>query len=454
MAASTPPRVTDPQTAPHRLALPAILMAQFVTPLAIAGVAVGLPSISRDLGTDPLLLQGAVNAFNVSFALCTLLWGALSDRLGHRRTFTLGVVLALVGSVGSTLSPALWTLDAFRVLAGIGAAAVITSATALLSLAFDGHLRAAAFAAFGTVNGLGLAAGPAVSGLALSVLDWRGMFGAHAVLLLIALVGCRYLPRPAPAPSPVDAGSALSQKGPSLLHPGYLAMVLIPVAGAVGFVTLLTYMPTALQSVKGMSAGASGLTMLAMTLPVIFGPALVHRFLRGRGAASRTGVSIVSLACLVLAPLGLLAFGPSTPIGAILFLFLIAGLGFGLPLGIIDATALSYISAARQGAAAGVLNLFRIGSEALFVAAYAIAITLLIGRSPGAQGREEAIAAGQPGGADIYAAALHPVLIGIAIICAALLLLFLVFNRRASRMVRARRGITTGKSYSWSRRAS
>lgn len=437
MASSAPPAVE--QRTPHRLALPAILIAQFVTPLSIAGVAVALPSISRDLGTNPLLLQGAVNAFNISFALCTLLWGALSDKVGHARTFTLGVALTLAGSVGSTLSPNLWVLDGFRVLAGIGAAAVITSATTLLSMSYTGARRAAAFAAFGTVNGLGLAAGPTLSGLALSVTDWRGVFGLHAVLLLVALIGCRFLPEPnkhaAPSTALTSQDEAPKSRG-ALLHPGYWAMVLLPVAGAIGFVTLLTYMPTALQAVRGMSAGTSGLMMLAMTVPVLFCPALVHRYLSRREGTSPAGTSIVALACLVIAPLGLLAFSEHTPIIVVLLLFVIAGLGFGLPLGIIDATALSYIPPARQGAAAGVLNLFRLGSEAVFVALYATAMTVLISATPGAEGRVEEIAAGQPGGADIYSAALHPVLAGIAGLCALLLVTFVILNRQANKLAR------------------
>lgn len=139
-------------------------------------------------------------------------------------------------------------------------------------------------------------------------------------------------------------------------------MVLLPVAGAVGFVTLLTYMPSALQAVQDMSAGVSGLMMLAMTVPVLICPTLVHRYLSRREGTSPAGVSIVAL--------------------------------------------------------------------------YATVMTALISAAPGAAGRVEEIAAGQSGGADIYAAALHPVLAGIAALCALLLVAFVVLNRRASQLAR------------------
>ena len=85
--ASSPP----PTTAPSRAVLPVILLAQFVIPLSIAGTAVGLPAISVELGAEPVLLQGIVNGFNIAFAVCTLVWGAIADRIGPGRAFFFGV---------------------------------------------------------------------------------------------------------------------------------------------------------------------------------------------------------------------------------------------------------------------------------------------------------------------------------------------------------------------------
>ncbi len=74
---------------------PVILLTMFVLPISIAGTAIALPDISRDLGDSPTALQWVVNGFNVSFALFTLVWGALSDRLGHKRTFMIGSLFIL-----------------------------------------------------------------------------------------------------------------------------------------------------------------------------------------------------------------------------------------------------------------------------------------------------------------------------------------------------------------------
>ena len=153
--------------------LPVVLAAQFVVPMSISGTALALPVIAGDLGTDPTPLQWVVNGFNIAFALFTVVWGAVSDRIGHRTSFRIGVVLTAVASAVSAVAPSLYLLDVARVFAGIGAAAVLVGSTSILSLHFHGTARATAFALFGTVNGLGLALGPTISGLLVAAFEWR-----------------------------------------------------------------------------------------------------------------------------------------------------------------------------------------------------------------------------------------------------------------------------------------
>jgi MFS family permease len=118
--------------------LPAILVAQFVIPMSITGTAIALPPISDDLGTAAGPLQWVVNGFNVPFALGAVLWGAAADRIGYRTTFRAGVGLALLGGLLSAASNSLLMLDLSRVMAGLGSAAVLTSATSLLSSLYAG----------------------------------------------------------------------------------------------------------------------------------------------------------------------------------------------------------------------------------------------------------------------------------------------------------------------------
>ncbi|MFY2790105.1 MFS transporter [Rhodococcus sp. MALMAid1271] len=409
-----------------RAVLPVVLAAQFVVPMSISGTAIALPVIAADLGSDPAPLQWVVNGFNLAFALFTVVWGAVSDRIGHRASFRSGVVLAAAASVISASAPSLLWLDAARVFAGIGAAAVLVGSTSILSLHFQGTERATAFALFGTVNGLGLALGPTISGLLVAAFDWRGVFAAHALVLALAAIGTAALP--------VLRAESTSDRlldFTLLRNRRFLALCLVPVAGALGFVTLLTYLPAALSGVASLSPGRAGLFMLAMTIPVLLAPLTVARLSSRFDTLTPDRVILTSLGCLVLGNLGMLFLQPGLPLPALVIPMILVGLGFGLPIGLVDGQALAAVPAHSNGTAAGVLNLFRIGSEAAAVAGYAWLLTLLVRRQVPDGADADAAASGQPGFADAYAHAFSEVIALVAVSVAVTAAVIIVLSRTA-----------------------
>lgn len=141
--------------------------------------------------------------------------------------------------------------------------------------------------------------------------------------------------------------------------------------------------------------------MLVMTIPVLIAPVAVHHVME-RTRVTSTGIIAASFACLITGGAGvLLLLRPDLPVVLGVAPMILLGLGFGLPLGFVDAEALAAVPTERAGAASGVINLFRIGSEAMFVAAYAAILAAVITTAlPGAAG--ELIAAGGSGEPLIY----------------------------------------------------
>jgi hypothetical protein len=216
-------------------------------------------------------------------------------------------------------------------------------------------------------------------------------------VLVLALLGSAWIPR-------LRRGATTLREvlDPSALRsPRFLAMALVPVGGAIGFVTLLTYLPSALGAVHSLPAGAVGLLMLTMTLPVLIAPVVVHRLMERTHLTPKV-IVVASFACLLgggVAEIVLLR--PDLPLAAGVAPMILLGLGFGLPLGFVDAEALAAVPAERAGAASGVVNLLRIGSEALFVALYAAVLAAVIMRSrPGEAG--QVIASGGVGDPWLY----------------------------------------------------
>ncbi|KQB87111.1 MFS transporter [Corynebacterium lowii] len=411
---------------PSRWTLPLVLIAQFVTPMSIAGTAIALPKISADLGAHPTALQWVVNGFNVAFAFGVLAWGALSDRIGYRATFAIGGSLFAIASLLSAISSSLLLLDGLRAIAGVGAAAVLTGSSSMLSNAFEGSARARAFALFGTVNGLGLALGPTISGLLITGLGWRGVFTVHGLILAVVVLNARILPRSAVSGALGDAAPLLDWS--LLRNREFLAMCLVPVAGSIGFVTLLTYLPSALSAVKDVSAGQAGLLMLAMTLPVVIAPSIVAKLVESVPSVTVGTIIYASLISLVLGNLGLTLLTEDRSVAWIILPMILLGCGFGLPVGLVDGHALHVVPPERTGTAAGLLNFFRIGSEAVFVAGYAFVLSMLIGQELTGSAAADT-AAGQPGHPDVYTSAFATTMFILAFLVVIVALIILAIRR-------------------------
>ncbi|MEV4808540.1 MFS transporter [Micromonospora avicenniae] len=396
------------------LLLAVVLLAVFVMPISISGTAIAIPAISQDLGSSATGLQWVVNGFNAAFAVFTLLWGVLSDRIGYRATFLAGLVIILAASIISAASGNLLILDIGRILAGAGGAAVFTGAAALLSNAFDGPQRARAFALFGTTIGLGLALGPTISGGLVAGIGWRGVFGLFAVVMIVALFGSPTIPH---LRHEREAGQKAIDFS-LLANKKFLSMVLVPVAAAIGYVTVLSYLPVALSAVHGMSAGTAGLFMLPMTVPVLLGP-MIASFLTSRfkriGPMTMINVALVAL---VLGDLGLLLLGAGSSPQLLIVPMILLGFGFGFPIGLVDGEALLAIPARSSGTAAGVLNFMRLGSEAVVVGAYAAVLAALLRSHIADPVVAETTAAGTPGHGATYASQFHLIVIAMAILTA------------------------------------
>lgn len=393
--------------APSPMALPVIMLAVFLVPLGIAGTGIVLPSIARDLGSQPFQLQSVVNGFNAAFAIFAIVWGVLSDRLGYRATVVLGLAAFAVGSILSATAPHLLVLNVGRILAGVGGAAVFAGAAALMSNAWEGAARARNFAIFGTTMGIGSASGPVLAGLLTDWLGWRGVYIAFGLIALLAIAFARALPFV--KHERVYGGKAVDFT--LLRSPHFLAMALVPVVSAVGVVTMATYLPVAYSAIYGLSAARSGIFMLFMMGPIVIAPLAVARLLTGARNVTPMQVIYASLGLIVLGDVALWTVSPAVSMWWAVPGMLLIGAGFGLTIGLVDGEALTAVPANRSGAAAGVLNFMRLGSEAVVLAAFAAGVAGLISGRISNGAVAERVAAGLGGHPDAYAAALHVVLV-------------------------------------------
>jgi EmrB/QacA subfamily drug resistance transporter len=139
-------------------------------------VAVALPAIRNDLGTQVSGLEWTVNAYTLSFAVLVLTGGALGDRFGRRRMFTAGVGVFTAGSAAAALAPGIGTLVAARAVQGAGGALFVPLTLTMLADVTPPARRGTVLGAGGGIGGLGASVGPLVGGALAGSAGWRAIF--------------------------------------------------------------------------------------------------------------------------------------------------------------------------------------------------------------------------------------------------------------------------------------
>jgi MFS transporter, DHA2 family, methylenomycin A resistance protein len=422
---STAVEAADPTRTPgqagglpgSRYALGAALFGFFVITLDALIVSVALPSIGKDLGGGIAGLQWVVDGYTLILAALLLSAGSISDRIGAKRAFGLGLAVFLAASAACGLAPNLPFLVVARFVQGGGAAVMMPATLALIREACpDAHARTRALSVWAVGGSLGSAIGPVIGG-ALAAWDWRWIFfinlpvGALALLLLARVAPSPRRAVPFDAIGQVSAVLTLGGLTYALIeggHYGYaspliLGALLVAVAALAVFLTdqvrnrhpmmpldLFRSRPVVaglvaglalnfgfygvtflfslyFQSFRGLTALATGLLFLPMTAQTaavsLVSGASTRRF--GAKPTMITGQVIMGGGLLVLCLLP-----TSAPVWLVAVLLMPVSFGGTLAGPAMTGLMLAGLPAERAGLASGVLNTFRQFGGALAVAVY------------------------------------------------------------------------------------
>jgi EmrB/QacA subfamily drug resistance transporter len=193
----------------------AVCIATFMLLLDITIVNVALPDIQRALHSSFSDLQWVIDAYALTLAALLLTGGSLSDILGRRRIFVIGIVLFTIASLLCALAGTPTVLNLARALQGIGGAFMFATSLALLASAFQGRDRGTAFGVWGAVTGASVAVGPLVGGVLTDGIGWEAIFlvnipiGIGAIAMTLAKVEESH----APSGGRIDWGGLVTFSG-------------------------------------------------------------------------------------------------------------------------------------------------------------------------------------------------------------------------------------------------
>jgi len=211
----------------RRMLIP-LALAQFICSFAGSNMNVMINDISKDLNTTVQGVQVCITLFLLVMAALMIPCGKLTDRLGRKRCFTIGLTVYGVGALISAASPGLGVLILGNsIFEGVGTALLIPPVYILTTMLFrDIGSRARAFGIISGMGGVGAAAGPLIGGLITTAISWRAAFVFQAVIIVTIVVLARRITDPVPADPtrPFDTvGAVLSAAGLVVLVGGILA---------------------------------------------------------------------------------------------------------------------------------------------------------------------------------------------------------------------------------------
>src|SRR5579863_7941534 len=167
----------------------ALLAVLFLTFLDNTVASAVLTSVQAKLHANVSQLQWVVGGYALAFASLMLMFGALGDNFGRKRLMLIGVGIFCVGSIVCAISVNPSELVIGRIIMGIGAAASEPATLSMIRHIYPDHkARARALGAWAAVSGLALAMGPVIGGILVGIWSWRAVFWFNLVFGALALI--------------------------------------------------------------------------------------------------------------------------------------------------------------------------------------------------------------------------------------------------------------------------
>ena len=194
-ADSSKPYPSKPSTHPN-LILAICCLSVLILSMDVTIVNVALPAIQSDLHAQLSGLQWLLDAYTLVLASFLILSGSISDRLGRRRVFQIGLSIFTLASFLCSRAATIDQLIGFRVLQGFGASMLNPVALSIIANAFPQPKdRARAVGIWGAVAGLSLGIGPLIGGALTETIGWRSIFWINVPIGITAiLLAARFIP--------------------------------------------------------------------------------------------------------------------------------------------------------------------------------------------------------------------------------------------------------------------
>jgi sugar phosphate permease len=295
-----------------------------------------LPLIAQEFRLSPTVMGAVISAFFLGYATMQVPGGMLADRIGARKSITLGIAFWSGFSVLTGAAASLTNLIAVRICFGLGEGLHPAAAFKALSAWFPPRERARANGLVMSSNTLGPMIAPILFASLMGAFGWRAAFYIVSVPGFLIALGAYWLLRDRPSEHPGVKPEELSEIGNHedaqrkipfaelLKYPSLWRLFFVYMTWDVTWWGFQAWLPTYLLKARGFSLGNTG----AFTaLPFAAG------FIGVLGAgwiADRTGKRKAVL-CVVLLGIAVFMSLTATAPNATMAVIFLTATGFFLP---------------------------------------------------------------------------------------------------------------------------
>ncbi|MGP4048037.1 DHA2 family efflux MFS transporter permease subunit [Streptomyces sp. 2A115] len=372
-------------------------------------VSTALPTIVSDLGGMDHL-SWVVTAYLLAATAATPLWGKLGDQYGRKKLFQTAITIFLIGSALCGMAQNMPQLIGFRAIQGLGGGGLMVLSMAIVGDLVSPRERGKYQGLFGAVFGATSVLGPLLGGLFTEHLSWRWVFYINlpiGVVALAVIATVLHIPVRSQKHTIDYLGTFLIASVATCLvlvaslggttwdwsSPQIIGLAVLGVALAVVFVGVerraaepvlplklfrirtftlsavisfivgfamfgaMTYLPTFLQVVQGVSPTMSGVHMLPMVAGLLLSSTVSGQIVSRTGrwkVFPVAGTAVTALGLLLLHQLDV-----NSPTLEMSAYFLVFGLGLGLVMQVLVLIVQNAVSYEDLGVATSGATFFR-----------------------------------------------------------------------------------------------
>ncbi|HTI74338.1 MAG TPA: multidrug effflux MFS transporter [Mycobacterium sp.] len=254
-------------------------------PLTIDMYLPALPKIADDLSVSSSVAQLTLTGTLAGLALGQLIVGPLSDSLGRRRPMMAGIVLHMLASLLCLFAPNIAVLGVARGLQGVGAAAAMVVAIAVVGDLYAESVAATVMSRLMLVLGVAPVVAPSLGAAVLLAASWHWVFAVLVVLagglLVLAAVALPETLTPAHR-RPLKVRSIAATYVELMRDARFVILVLVAALGMSGLFAYIAGASFVLQGHYGLDQQAFALVFGAGAVALIaatqFNVVLLRRF--------------------------------------------------------------------------------------------------------------------------------------------------------------------------------